>query len=51
MMDIKLLRRKDKILKKAAMMLNCEPEQLPAIIAKFKSEIENIETEIKRLKR
>lgn len=49
-MDIKL-REKDKILKKAANVLNCEPEQLPAIITKFKREIDNIETEIKMLKK
>lgn len=46
-----ILQEEEHILKKAASLLHCEPEQLPAIIAKFKSEIDDIETEIKKLKR
>jgi hypothetical protein len=43
------LRKKDKILRHAASLLNTEPEALPMVIAKFKREISEAKSEIKRL--
>lgn len=48
---MKELQKKGKILKRAASLLHCEPEQLPAVIAKFKKEVSTMERKIKRLKK
>lgn len=45
------LRANEKILRRAAEVLNTEPEQVPAVLRKFQKEIAEVETEIKNLKR
>lgn len=44
------LRAGERILRKAADILNTEPEQVPAVLRKFQREIEEAEAEIKKLK-
>ena len=47
---MKDLRANEKILRKAAEVLNTEPEQVPAVLRKFQREIEDVGAEIKKLK-
>jgi len=46
---MKDLRQNEKILRRAAEILNTEPEQVPAVIKKFQKEIEEVGAEIKKL--
>lgn len=50
MVDMKDIRENEKILRKAAEILNTEPEQVPAVLKKFQKEIEETEMEIQNLK-
>ena len=47
---MKDLRANEKILRRAAEILNTEPEQVPSVLKKFQKEIEEVETEIRNLK-
>jgi len=49
-MNVDELKRKNEIIKEAAAVTGCEPEQLPEIIEKFQREIKEFNNSIKDLK-
>ncbi len=50
MIIMKDFRANEQILRRAAEVLNTEPEQVPAVLRKFQREIEEVEAEINKLK-